>query len=72
MQYVNTWPGGRRHAMSQQDHDQWNARNYPGTLQICARCGEPTGNCEEDANWSEEGEPLCWNCMETLNATEED
>lgn len=65
----NTWPGGKRHAMSQSDHEKWNAANYPGTLQLCSVCDEPTGFCEEDAIWDEEsGEPLCEACYAEINA----
>ncbi len=60
----NTWPGGVRHAMHQDEHEAWNARTYPGTLQLCSRCKEPTGHCEEDTLWSEEGEPLCKECYD--------
>ncbi len=60
---MNTWPGGKRHAMSQSDHEKWNASNYPGTRQMCDLCGEPTGFCEEDATWSVGGEPLCEDCV---------
>lgn len=58
----NTWPGGYRHAMDQGEHERWNASNYPGTRQLCSECDQPTGLCEEDANWSEDGEPLCDEC----------
>jgi len=57
----NTWPGGRRHAMTQSDHKRWNAQNYPGTLQICCKCDEPTGRCEDDTLDSDDG-PLCESC----------
>ncbi len=43
---MNTWPNETRHAMSQDDHNVWNARNYPGTLQICVDCDEPTDRCD--------------------------
>ena len=65
---MNTWPGGKRHAMSQAEHEKWNAYNYPGTRQICGECGEPTGFCEEDATWSEDGEPLCSECADKSKA----
>ena len=58
----NTWPGGRRRALHQHEHEKWNAYNYPGTRQICSVCDEPTGFCEEDAIWSINGEPLCTEC----------
>jgi len=59
----NTWPGGHRHAMHQSEHEAWNARHYPGTRQLCDKCGEPTGRCEEDALWSDNGDPLCGQCF---------
>lgn len=58
----NTWPGGCRHAMHQDQHEAWNSRNYPGTLQLCSVCDEPTGRCEEDELCLEDGEPLCETC----------
>ena len=60
----NTWPDGYRHAMTQDEHRDWNANNYPGTLQLCSNCDEPTGQCEEDSIWSKDGEPLCRDCEE--------
>jgi len=59
---ANTWPGGRRHAMHQDAHERWNASHYPGTRQVCSKCGEATGRCEEDAMWSDDGEPFCETC----------
>lgn len=59
---MNTWPGGKRHAMLQSEHAAWNAKHFPGTRQLCEICGEPTGKCEEDSLYAdEEGEigPLC-------------
>lgn len=59
----NTWPGGFRHAMTQAEHRQWNAHNWPGTRQICCRCKQVTGRCEEDEITLESGEgPLCVEC----------
>ena len=58
----NTWPGSKKHAMTQNAHESWNRENYPGTLQICTICGAPTGFCEEDGIRAEDGEPLCDNC----------
>ena len=71
---MNTWPGGRRHAMTQREHEAWNARTYPGTRQLCVRCGEPTGRCEEDSLYADEGGeigPLCEECFHALNNKEE-
>lgn len=69
----NTWPGGRRRAMSQGDHEAWNAGNYPGTRQLCSECDEPTGRCEEDAIYTDAHEesygeigPLCEECWEGI------
>lgn len=59
----NTWPGGRRHAMSQAEHERWNARNYPGTRQLCCDCDAPTERCEDDSFYTEDGHgPLCEDC----------
>ena len=59
---MNTWPNGYRHAMTQSDHENWNADNYPGTREICCKCDEPTGNCEEDNILGDDGEPYCHGC----------
>lgn len=59
---INTWPGGVRHAMSQAEHERWNASNYPGTSQICELCDEPTEQCEEDAFVDSEGHIVCREC----------
>ena len=58
----NSWPGGRRHAMTQGAHESWNAPHYPGTRQLCSLCDEPTGRCEEDSLYFEDGMPLCEDC----------
>ena len=60
----NTWPGGFRHAMDQSEHEKWNAVHYPGTLQLCNVCGEPTGRCEDDTIYTKDGEPLCEGCAD--------
>jgi hypothetical protein len=67
---MNAWPGGRRHAMSQSENEAWNARNFPGTRQLCERCGEPTERCEDDSLYSDEDRqigPLCVECWNTAN-----
>ena len=51
----NTWPGGVRRALTQSQHQQWNATHYPGTRQLCEICGEPTGKTEDC-------EPICYRC----------
>jgi len=61
---MNTWPNGTKKAMTQCEHKDWNANNYPGTLEICFQCDEPTGNCEEDNNIGLDGEAYCDNCAE--------
>lgn len=60
----NTYPNGIRHAMHQHEHEAWNAKHYPGTLQMCSICDDPTGRCEDDTIYSIEGEPLCEDCAE--------
>lgn len=61
-----SWPGGYRHAMDQDEHERWNAYNYPGTRQLCSRCDKPTGRCEEDTLWddkeSDDRLPVCEEC----------
>lgn len=60
---MNTWPNGFKHAMSQTEHENWNATNYPGTRQLCSICDEPTGRCEEDSIYTaEDVGPLCESC----------
>lgn len=61
---INTWPEGTRKAIHQTTHELWNSRNYPGTLQLCNICDEPTGRCEEDTMWSNKNKPLCEACFE--------
>jgi len=52
--------------MDQSAHEAWNARHYPGTRQLCVLCGDPTGRCEEDMLYHEDGGqevgPLCEDC----------
>lgn len=68
---ANTWPNGYRHAMTQSDHERWNASHNPGTLQTCYQCDRPTGRCEEDSIYLESIDPngsslgpLCPECCE--------
>ena len=58
----NSWPDGIRRPMSQGEHARWNANNYPGTLQLCSECGEPTGRCEEESLYVDDFGPLCLDC----------
>lgn len=62
----NTWPGGKRRALTQAEHEVWNAHEYPGTRQICVHCDAETDHCEEDAFYCEicGVGPLCANCCE--------
>jgi hypothetical protein len=61
---MNTWPNGIRSAMSQSEHESWNAHNYPGTLQLCCQCEEPTGRCEDDSIYdSDDNGPFCEECF---------
>ena len=63
---MNSWPGGKRHAMSQDAHEAWNAKQYPGTRQLCAECDAPTGRCEDDSLFTESGDgPFCEECWTT-------
>jgi hypothetical protein len=48
------------------EHERINAREWPGTRQLCARCGEATGRCEEDAIYAGEYGPLCEICADDL------
>jgi len=61
---VNAWPDGQRRALTQDQHETWNASHYPGTRQMCVQCDEPTGFCEEDGYRNDDGEPLCEDCAE--------
>jgi len=56
-------------AISQKAHEKYNATHYPGTRQMCVKCDRPTGFCEDDALYTDEGYgPLCKICYD---ATEE-
>jgi len=71
----NTWPGGTRHAMTQSEHEKWNASTFPGTLQLCSECDEPTGRCEDDSLFNDDGYgpycPDCWDSMCRESARQE-
>lgn len=64
----NTWPGGRRRALSQGEHARWNATAYPGTRQCCCECGNATDRCEDDSLFVGDTGPLCEDCYRE-NAT---
>ena len=59
---MNTWPNGYRHALSQNEHEAWNANHYPGTKQLCSQCGNVTKRCEEDTIYNENDDPICEDC----------
>lgn len=60
---MNSWPDGYKKAMSQAEHSAWDAYNYPGDLQICFSCEEPTNRCDEDDFWADNGDgPFCIDC----------
>ncbi len=69
---MNTWPGGYRHAMNQDEHEKWNATHFPGTRQLCCQCGEPTGNCEEDSIFIDDLGPLCEDCYSHIKVEQEE
>ena len=67
---MNTWPGGKRKAISQSEHEAWNALHYPGTRQLCVMCDEPTERCEDDAMYNDDGQgPLCWACCKATSSS---
>ena len=69
---MNIWPGENKHAMTQCDHEVWNASHYPGTKQLCAKCDEPTGSCEDDSIYHEDCDgPICGDCHEALRVIAE-
>jgi MinD superfamily P-loop ATPase len=56
-------------ARTQAEHEEINRREYPGTRQLCERCGDPTERCEEDAIFTDSGKgPLCVGCYDAANA----
>lgn len=68
---MNTWPGGYRHAMTQDEHAQWSAGRYPGTRQLCESCYGETGRCEDDSLYLDSGEgPLCVECFNLARGIE--
>lgn len=58
----NSWPGGKRRPLSQSEHGEWNAKNYPGTRQLCVDCEAPTGRCEDHGWFFKDHGPLCNSC----------
>ena len=52
-------------AIHQHEHEAINAREYPGTRQLCYECDDPTGRCEEDSIYADDDceiGPLCEEC----------
>lgn len=69
----NTWPENRRRAMYPDEHEQWNAMNYPGTRQLCVLCSDETGRCEEDEMTVEHIDgPLCIDCYRLQRHDDDD
>ena len=68
---MNSWPGGRQHAMYQSEHEEWNARYYPGTRQLCSACDQPTGRCEDDSLYVSDVGPLCEECWKSKEPARE-
>lgn len=67
----NTWPDGSRRAMTPSQHEDWNSNNYPGTRQLCCKCEETTGRCEEDSIYLDDDTgPLCEECYIELRDKE--
>lgn len=61
-------------ARSQAEHERINAREYPGTRELCCECDEPTGRAGigEDSLYTDDGEgPFCETCWALLDADEE-
>lgn len=67
---MNTWPGGVRRALTQDQHKEWNSRNYPGTRQLCSMCDCETGRCEDDELMVADNGPLCEECHGKLLSDE--
>jgi hypothetical protein len=68
----NTWPDGKRRALTQSEHERWNSFNYPGTRQLCSDCSCATGYCEEDGITDDDGNPLCDDCAKGRGLLESD
>jgi hypothetical protein len=52
-------------ALSQAEHERWNAHDYPGTRQLCCLCDQPTERCEDDTLVVGDVGPLCPDCWES-------
>jgi hypothetical protein len=58
---------------TQCEHKIINAREYPGTRQLCELCEQPTGRCEDDSiyhdsqfEYGDQIGPLCEECAIVL------
>ena len=52
---------------TQCQHEAINAREYPGTRQICIECDDSTGRCEDDTlSVGDHQSPLCEDCYSRL------
>lgn len=51
-------------ARTPEEHAAINAREYPGTRQLCCVCAEPTGRCEDDTITVDGEGPLCEDCRD--------
>ena len=47
---------------TQCEHARINAKEYPGTRQLCIDCDQPTGRCEDDSIFYEDDGPFCIGC----------
>lgn len=54
-----------RRTYSQPEHERINAREHPGTRQLCVICDEPTGRCEDDVIYVADIGPLCEDCQDS-------
>lgn len=64
------WWKGR--ALTQDQHEAINARQYPGTRQLCVECDSPTGRCEDDSMFVGPLGPLCEECFEHFREPQDD
>jgi hypothetical protein len=66
----NTWPEGKRRALHQHEHEKWNSHEYPGTRQLCTKCDDPTGRCEDDSLYFGDDGPLCEECYKMYESVQ--
>ena len=58
-------------ARTPSEHEAINAREWPGTRQICEICGDATERCEEDAIYIDDLGPLCPDCYHGVTGGKE-